>query len=101
MAVYKQYYNAYEKKAEEIRRAAQAVENGTPQKENKEMDKNENNKEKQNTPPLLSKDIFGGLFERFATDDILLVALIFILLKSDNKDSTMLLILGYLLLCGN
>ncbi len=97
MAVYKQYFNAYEKKAEEIRRAAQAVENGSAKGEER---KSENKPVKTDPPPLFPKELLGGVFERIQTDDILLVALIFLLLKNEKRDTTMLLILGYLFLCG-
>lgn len=87
--MYKQYLNDYEKRAEQIRKAARAVESGKGEK----------------TPvftepakkPIVVENKF---FDRFRTDDILLLALLFLLITSEEKDITLIIILGYLFLCG-
>lgn len=93
--MYKQYLNDYEKRAEQIRKAAKAVETGgiaavpsfSPQKA---TGKNPSNEEKQ---PSLG---LGGL----AKDDLLLIGLLFLLLTGDEKDLTMIVVLGYLFFAG-
>lgn len=93
--MYKQYLNDYEKRAEQIRKAAKAVETGriaavpsfSPQKE---IGNNPSNEEKK---PSLG---LGGL----AKDDLLLIGLLFLLLTGDEKDLTMIVVLGYLFFTG-
>ncbi len=97
--MYKQYLNDYEKRAEQIRRAAKAVETGKGEMhpvvaENKktELKGGFSNNEK----TIERKK----LFERFSTDDILLLGLLFLLISSEEKDITLIIILGYLFLTG-
>ena len=89
--MYKQFYNAYEKKAEEIRRAANEAEVcapverhpvAAPQAEKKECS--------EKTAGL------AGLAE----DDLLLLGAIFLLMNSEKKDKLLIVILGYLFFAG-
>lgn len=97
MAVYKQYYNAYEKKAEEIRRAAKAIENGIESKTPTSISTHKEACVPSGVP--VEKEHALRLFDKFAFDDLLLLALIFLLLTSEKKDTLMLFVLGYLLIC--
>jgi len=92
--VYKQYLNDYEKRAEQIRRAARAVEGGSstvssplPTIKDKPKD----------TVEIKGKT---SVFGRFAQDDILLAGLLILLLTGEERDMTMIIILGYLLITG-
>ncbi len=94
--MYKQYLNDYEKRAEQIRKAARAVEGGgsfieqtVPQAKNPE----ERHIKKK------SQGVFAGL-ERFSTDDILLLGILFLLITNEEKDMTLIIVLGYLFLSG-
>ena len=93
--MYKQYYNAYEKRAEEIRKAARSVEN--------------HGKVAPPLPPSLGKGAestkksassLPSFFERFSGEDYLLVGLILLLLSGEEKDMTLVAILGYLFVMG-
>lgn len=87
--MYKQYLNDYEKRAEQIRKAARAVETG----------KGENApvlKDSQSNTHILE----NKLNEKFKKDDLLLLGLIFLLISGEEKDMTLIIILGYLFLCG-
>lgn len=93
--MYKQYLNDYEKRAEQIRKAAKAVEAGggvsiSSFASKKEMRNEIRKDEKQ------SSSILGG----FAKDDLLLMGLLFLLLTGDEKDITMIIVLGYLFFTG-
>ncbi|MDD6307759.1 MAG: hypothetical protein PUB07_00125 [Clostridia bacterium] len=93
MAMYKQYFNAYEKKAEEIRRAARAVESTVvPQPESAPR----------TAPPAseASSLLPIRLPDKLDMDDILLMAILFLLLSNEKKDTTLILILGYLFFTG-
>lgn len=97
--MYKQYWNDYERRAEQIRKAARAVESGAAPPVLSMPPAGAVKQEK----PVSSPQKQGGLsslFERFAEDDVLLLALLFLLVTSDEKDTTMIIILGYLLLSG-
>ena len=99
--MYKQYFNAYEKRAEEIRKAARAVETqraGSPPIPPVDIRKDEIKPQK---PPAPSSPTqIPNILERFRTDDILLLGLIFLLMGSEEKDMTLIVILGYLFLSG-
>ena len=93
--MYKQYLNDYEKRAEQIRKAAKAVEAGggvsaSALSVKKEIGKELRKDEKQ------SSSVLGGL----AKDDLLLIGLLFLLLTGDEKDTTMIIVLGYLFFTG-
>lgn len=95
--MYKQYLNDYEKKADEIRRAARAVETrGQSQTHEsiKIVSNNNSIKEPENVNSLFNT------FKKYKTDDILLIALIFVLISNEEKDMTLIFILGYLFLSG-
>ena len=84
--MYRKYYSEYEKRAEEMRRGVP-----TPQNAPSPMpqEKHEINKK----PPLpLPFDM--------KTDDILLLALIFFLIREKNCDKTVILALGFIFLSG-
>ncbi len=96
--MYKQYWNDYEKRAEQIRKAAQAVENGGTVSRQPIPIIGEKPRE---TKPTQEKPVgIASFFERFKQDDILLLALLFLLLSGEERDTTMIVILGYLLLSG-
>ncbi len=89
--MYKQYYNAYEKKAEEIRRAARSIEKG---------DALSSAWGAEAVPAKTVLPVQAKIFSRFSTDDILLCALIFLLVSAEEKDTTLILILAYLFITG-
>ena len=95
--MYKQYLNDYERRAEQIRKAAQTIEktaSGTmpTPKQIKELTEQRNQK--------ISSDGFSALLKRFSTDDILLIVLLFLLINSEEKDMSLIIILGYLFISG-
>lgn len=95
--MYKQYLNDYEKKADEIRRAARAVETGRQSQVHEPIQieaKSHSVKEAENVNSLFST------LKKYKTDDILLIVLIFVLISNEERDMTLILILGYLFLSG-
>lgn len=110
--MYRKYYNEYERRAEEIRRAAEAIESGKrppPVKNISEAPQSpvlpvnlpspKGTAQKKSPAPFIN-GIFDGLFGKFGTDDIILLVLIFILIQEKDNDKILLLILGYLFLSG-
>lgn len=96
--MYKQYLNDYERRAEQIRKAARAVEGGgsfiePPVFREKKPEERPVDTNKKNT------GLFSGL-ERFSTDDILLLGILFLLITNEEKDMTLIIVLGYLFLSG-
>ncbi len=87
--MYKQYLNDYEKRAEQIRKAARAVEIGKGETIPVDIEKKRD---------LVAEN--KNVLQNLKTDDILLLVLIFLLITSDEKDMTLIVILGYLFLCG-
>ncbi len=100
--MYKQYWNDYEKRAEQIRKAARAVENSSPAVVPPAPMKPERDVSEKPAPgPRLQEEKgLASFLERFDRDDILIMALLFLLLTGEDKDMTMIVILGYLLLSG-
>ena len=96
--MYKQYLNDYERRAEQIRKAARAVEGGgnhaeLPVFREKKPEVHPADTNKKNA------GLFSGL-ERFSTDDILLLGILFLLITNEEKDMTLIIVLGYLFLSG-
>lgn len=89
--MYKQYLNDYEKRAEQIRKAAIAIENGKGER----MPEFTESKKIQSTP-----SINKNFFDRLKADDIILLALIFLLSTAEEKDITLIIVIGYIFLCG-
>ncbi len=102
--MYKQYWNDYEKRAEQIKKAAHTIEpepeKGKPV--NPPFIAKSNSPAGQNCETIAANKLNGtaGLFGRFSKDDILLLALLFVLISSEKKDTTLIVILGYLFLSG-
>ena len=88
--MYRKYYNEYEKKAEQIRKEATRIQ---PVEQHRPV----------YTEPVISDSkgsTFSGFFEKFNPDDIILLAVIFVLMQEQNKDKVLLIILGYLFISG-
>jgi len=101
--MYKQYMNDYEKRAEQIRKAARAVESGNTASTFTEMQPtNKTQDEVKNRKPIQGKkeNETNSFFERFALDDILILALLLLLISSEEKDISLIIILGYLFFAG-
>ncbi len=100
--MYKQYWNDYEKRAEQIRKAARAVETGNTagiQEVPAKWDSPGPKAPVKHADGQKAKGLLSVL-ERFDRDDILLAALLFVLLSDEDRDMTMIVILGYLLISG-
>ena len=83
--MYRKYYSEYEKRAEELRRGVSVPQSAAPEPQEKH--------ETVKKPPLpLPFDM--------KTDDILLLALIFFLMREKNCDKTVILALGFIFLSG-
>ncbi len=93
--MYKQYYNAYEKRAEEIRKAARSVE-----KHGKVEVPLQASPSKETVKSQIPHSQPSSFLGRFAGDDILLVGLILLLMSGEEKDMTLIAILGYLFITG-
>ncbi len=107
--MYRKTYNEYERRAEEIRNAAQAIEKGerpseysrsihkTPRPALPERFEERGQADTKKKNPLSFLD---GIFDRFEIDDIILLALMFLLIQEKDSDKMLLIILGYLFLSG-
>ena len=86
--MYRKYYSEYEKRAEEMHR-------GVPET-GKAADKNLPSapEEAKSAPPLPFS------FMNFKSDDILLLALIFFLMREKNTDKAIILALAYIFISG-
>ncbi len=95
--MYKQYLNDYEKRADEIRKAAKAVEKGTQDVpcQNISVPVKCEKEEKQPVKQKTQK-VFGNM----SIDDLLILGLILLLFNSEKRDNTLLIILGYLFFTG-
>lgn len=90
--MYRRYYNEYERRAQEIRRAADLVE-ASPVKAPSEKPAAK--------PAALPFSIAKPKFlDGIRLDDILLGALIFFLLKEEETDKTLILALAFIFLSG-
>ena len=95
--MYKQYLNDYEKRADEIRKAAQAVEKGTRENPCQNIAvPNILKKEEKQTEKQKTQKIFGNM----SVDDLLILGLILLLFNSEKRDNTLLVVLGYLFFTG-
>ncbi|MBE7062795.1 MAG: hypothetical protein E7390_03265 [Ruminococcaceae bacterium] len=98
--MYKQYWNDYEKRAEQIRKAARAVESGAAPSSPPSPRQGTLVKEEKKAYSPQRQVGLSTFLERFTEDDVLLLALLFLLITCEEKDITMIIILGYLLLSG-
>ncbi len=102
--MYKQYMNDYEKRAEQIRKAARAVESGNLSTTVTQMQPTNITQQEQCTNKKMvqqkEKNETISIFGRLALDDILILALLLLLISSEDKDISMIIILGYLFLTG-
>lgn len=95
--MYKQYLNDYERRAEQIRKAAQSVEktaSGTVAVSKPVQDAVKTKPEKTNYEGL------STFLKNISSDDILLIVLLFLIMNSDEKDISLIIVLGYLFISG-
>ena len=95
--MYKQYLNDYERRAEQIRKAAQSVEktaSGTVVVSKPVQDAVKTKSDKTNYEGL------STFLKNFSSDDILLIVLLFLIMNSDEKDISLIIVLGYLFISG-
>ena len=96
--MYKQYLNDYEKKADQIRQAARAIERGTVS--GKRIFSNPESNMNVSVKTNEHANAISCILKNLRTDDILLLVLIFVLSTNEDRDMTLIIILGYLFLCG-
>ncbi len=89
--MYKQYWNDYEKKAEQIRKAAKTIEsNSSYISGNASTQSSVFNKERGE----------GINLGKLQTDDLLLIGLLFLLIGNEKRDTVLILIIGYIFIAG-
>jgi len=101
--MYHRYYNEYERRAEEIRQAAQLpVQPKEPPRVESALPvlKPEPPPAAPKKKPAIFGELFGNIFDKFGIDDIILGLLILMLIQEEDSDILLLIILGYLFISG-